>query len=191
MTTKFLDFNKPQNKLNDCDIIMLDTCVMINLASKDNAALEFARYTLQNNIMLCYSSKSIEEIYIRSQSRNIPRNKRQAIPKIDMYINNSFNDANSIINAVNILPNMFKEPIGVVSPDNIKKIKNNSIQHTLGWGDATIYTLAKENDIKYIWTVDRDWSRLKDSDMTIITESKFIPKNQSNNIVNVQNGIIA
>lgn len=170
---------------------MLDTCVMINLASKDSAALEFVRYTLQNNIMLCYSSKSIEEIYIRSQSKNIPKDKRQAIPKIDIYINDSFNDADSIINAVNILPNMFKEPIGVVSPDNIKNIRNNSIQHTLGWGDATIYTLAKENEINHIWTVDRDWSRVKDSDMTIITEKRFIPKNISNNIVNIQNESIA
>lgn len=179
MQTKFVDYANPNNSLNSCDIVMLDTCVMFNLASsnRDANVTNFAKFALNNDIMFCYSYKSVEEINIKSQYTTIPRNKRTALPQIGKYVADSFNKSEAILNVVNTLPNVYNEPVGSVDADILEKIRNNSLKHNLRWGDAAIYTIAKENGINYIWTMDSDLSRIVDSDMTIITDAKFIPNN--------------
>lgn len=182
MASNFIDFNNPQNKLNNCDIIALDTCSMINLASGDQRALNFARFTLNNNITLCYTIKSVEELQIIKEAHEIPKDKRQASLNMSNYIQNSYTEANNIITTINSLPNMYDEPIGEMNFDVIKQAKINAIAYNLRWGDAIIYTLIKQNEINHIWTFDKDWSNISDNDINILTEQRFIPNNLTTNL---------
>lgn len=178
MNTNFIDFNNPQNKLGDCDIILLDTCTMLNLASRKPDALKFAEFALNNDIMFCYTSKSIEELHIMKQAKIIPKDKREAAPNMKDFLIRSYNISNNIINTMNTLPNMYPNPIGSIDTDIMDDIQTNSKKHNLRWPDATIFTLAKKNDINYIWTYDRDWVNVCDNKMTILTNKRFIPENE-------------
>lgn len=177
MSTKFIDFKNPKNDLENCEIIMLDTCTLINLATGDKSTLDFAKFTLNNDIMLCYSSKTEEELQIIQESKYIPKNKRVANLNMNNYLQESYNSTDSILNVVHALPNMFPNSIEF-SGEGLNKIsRENALAHNLRWGDAVIYTIAKNNDIKYIWSHDKDWTSVKDDEMTIITEGRFIPNN--------------
>lgn len=176
MTTKFVDFNNPQNNLEKCEIIMLDTCTMINLASGQKDALEFVKFTLNNEIMLCYSSKSVEELNIMKQSKIFPRDKREANKEMDKFLEQSFLEKDGIINTLNTLGNMYPHPIGSTDGNILNEAELNSTKHKLRWGDAMIYTMAKQNDINCIWTYDQDWKNVNDKDMTVLMEKRFIPR---------------
>lgn len=185
MATNFIDFNNPQNKLNNCDIIVLDTCSMINLVAGYQDALNFAKFTLDNNIMLCYTIKSVEELHIMKESRIVPNDKQVASPNIGTYIRQSNFQANKILETINLLPNMYGDPIGNIDSKVLGQAELNANTNKLRWGDAVIYTLAKQNNFNYIWTYDKDWSNVIDNDMNILTEKRFIPNNGS--IINLSN----
>lgn len=190
MGTNFIDFNNPQNKLNNCDFIALDTCSILNLVSGDQQALNFARFTLNNDITLCYTIKSVEELHIIKEAQNIPKNKRMALPNMGNYLQQSYAEANTILATINSLPNMYDEPIGNINAEVLRQAEINAITHKLRWGDAIIYTLVKQNNIGHIWTFDKDWSNVIDSSMSILTEQRFIPNsgsimnNLTSNIIN-------
>lgn len=176
MGTKFVDFNNPQNQLSqDCELILMDTCSIIKLVSGEQNAVDFAKFALNNDIMLCYSVKSLEELNIISQSKNFPKGVKKININNEVAINQSLVDADNAISILTKLPNVYPEPIGMIDSKAIEEIKNNSIKHKLRWGDATIYTQAKQNEIKYIWTYDQDWVNVDDDDMCILIESRFIP----------------
>lgn len=179
MSTKFIDFKNPKNDLENCEIIMLDTCTIINLAAGDTNTLDFAKFTLNNDIILCYSSKTEEELQIIQESKIIPRNKKVANLNMNNYLKNSYNSTDSILNTVHSLPNMFPNSIEF-SGEGLNKIsRENALIHNLKWGDAVIYTIAKNNGIKCIWSHDKDWTSVQDDEMTIITEGRFIPNNSA------------
>ncbi|NOW85903.1 putative nucleic acid-binding protein [Clostridium beijerinckii] len=187
MGTNFIDFNNPQNNLNNCDIIVLDTCSLINLASGDQDALNFAQFTLDNNITLCYTVKSVEELQINKEAQTIPKNKQVALPNMTSYLQQSYLKADAILTTVNSLPNMYDEPIGNINNGVLQQAKINAINNKLRWGDAIIYTLTKQSNFNYIWTFDKDWSNVVDNDMNILTMQRFIP---NNGVINLANNIV-
>jgi hypothetical protein len=179
MSTDFIDFTHPENKLKSCDFIILDTCSIFHLAANQADAIKFAKFTLTNDIMLCYTIKSVEELNIVKESQCIPQDKRIASPNMPQYLQNSQQQVNAMLNTLHQLPNIYPEPIGEINSTTITDAQENALKHTLRWGDAMIYTLAKQNDCSYIWTYDRDWKNMDDDNMTILTEGRFIPTDMS------------
>lgn len=185
MSTGFIDFENPNNKLDKCEIIVLDTCSMINLASGFQNAIDFANFTLNNDIMLCYTVKSVEELHIMKEGRIIPKDKRIASLNMRTYIAQSDFQVSQILNTINLLDNMYGEPIGHIDSETWKQTRINADTHKLRWGDAMIYTIAKQNNLNHIWTYDQDWSNVIDDDMNILTQQKFVPGNGT--VINLPN----
>lgn len=170
-----IDFNNPPNLISNVDIIMIDTCTAIKIASADESSINFVQFALNNDIALCYSTKTIEEIHIISESNTFPKKKKDYTKEqLPMLIQNSTDKANSIINTINLLPNMYPEAIEYSGSDFIKDIKENSIKHNLRIPDSAIYTIAKSNGINCVWSHDSDWLNVNDPEMIILTEGRFL-----------------
>lgn len=177
--SKLIDFNNPPNIVENIGIIMIDTCTAIKIASADVNSIDFVKFTLNNDIALCYSTKTIEEIHIISESNTFPKRKKDYTKEqLPMLIQNSSNKAKAIIDTINLLPNMYPEAIEYAGKNFIKDITDNSVKHNLRIPDSAIYTIAKSNGINYIWSHDKDWLNINDPDMTIFTEGRFL--NNSN-----------
>nr|WP_243894468.1 type II toxin-antitoxin system VapC family toxin [Clostridium perfringens] len=145
---------------------MLDTCTVIQLANENKDLLQFVKNAALNQVDFCYSVKTVEELNILSESQNFPPDKRQANANRGFFINSSQQQANRILNKINKIPNMCKEPIGEINSDMIPKIQENALKYKLRWGDAVILTIAKENNINGIVTFDGDYNHVAE-DLTI------------------------
>ncbi|MGL5354875.1 MAG: hypothetical protein ACRDA5_16405 [Clostridium sp.] len=187
MTTNFIDYKNPQNTLDKCETIMMDTCTVMKLASGDNDTVNFANFALNNDIMLCYSTKTIEELQIIQENIEFPKDKRTANLKLNWHLNRSYIKSDRIIKTVNSLPNMYEEPIEYDGNNFTNMAKDAALKHNLRWADSVIYTIAKSNEINFIWTHDSDWVNVKDADMTVITERRFFENNSndSSNVINM------
>ncbi len=154
-----------QFSFNGCQYIMLDTCSVIEITNNNQEALNFIGETQKNNIALCYSIKTVEEINIIVQSKEIPKDKRLANLYLKNYINKSYNSADRIMNIINKIPNMYDQAIGSIDYNILNQAEVSGREFNLRWGDAVIYSLAKANDIDAIWTYDSDY---KDASKNIV-----------------------
>lgn len=161
--SKLININSPKIEFGNCQYIMIDTCTAKNIMNGQEEALKFAKATADNNIVLCYSIKTIEELNIINQRINIPPNKRQAMPNMGYYLTQGFIQTEQILNKLNKLPNMLPEAIGVINNEITKKATENGKEYKLRWGDSIIYTLAVENDIDGIWTYDGDYKSVSNN----------------------------
>lgn len=162
MSDNIININSDTKQIDflNCQNLLLDTCSAIKLSQGDELTVKFLTETLKNNIGIGYSIKTLEEITIYSESQNIPYDKRQANKFIGNYINKSEEQADRIINKINKFPNVFKEPVGVLDNEIIKKAKQNKNSYKLKWGDAVIYTIAEDLKFDGIITHDSDFSRV-------------------------------
>lgn len=157
------------------DFIVLDTSVIYEIWGyspkqiyKSNCE-DFLKYTALNKNILCITVKTYEELNIKVQSNFIPHNKSTFNKDKQLYLNHSNTLVDNIMSSLNKLPNFYPEPIGVINANTLKEIQNNQIKHGLKWGDATIYTLTKQENMSNICSIDGDWSGVQDDKMSLYT----------------------
>lgn len=139
--------------------IMLDTCAVIQITNKNPDAIKFLDKTNMNDVAIVQSIKTAEELMISSQNRNIPKEKRQANQHMGFFIKSSVTECERYINAIKEIPN-FMGTVGEINQDIYNKALENTVSYNLRWGDAVIYTIAKEKGIDAILTFDGDFSRV-------------------------------
>ncbi|XZH19979.1 type II toxin-antitoxin system VapC family toxin [Clostridium perfringens] len=166
-----ININEPQINFENCKFVMLDTCSIIQLALDNEESVNFATEAAENNVTLCYSLKTLEELQILSESQNIPKDKRQANLNMNFFINKSQEQAERILNKIHKLPNMYNEPIGTLNYEVYSKARENQKEFNLRWGDAVIYTMAKNSDIDGIMTFDGDFRNVRNN-ITIFKGNK-------------------
>ena len=166
------------------EVIVLDTSVIIEIwgtsknKKKFNKKLcrDFLIKTAVAGNILCITTKTFEELSIIAESNIVPGDKSIFNLNKPLYLGQANSTTNSMISSLNNLPNFYPEPIGRVDGETVKTIQANQITHGLKWGDATIYTLTKQEGINNICSLDGDWLDVQDSNMTLYTTQYRINK---------------
>ncbi len=171
MNNNFININSPQIDFSQHKYIMLDTCTIMELFKENNDIVDFVKRAGTEQVVFCYSIKSMEELHIMVEKQNIPDNKRQAENNMMFHIKKSQEQVKRIIDKINKIPNMYTEPIGNMDYNLYLKAKETEKEYKLRWGDAVICTIAKENNINSIVTFDKDF-KCASNDLVIFKGNK-------------------
>jgi predicted nucleic acid-binding protein len=172
------------------EFIVLDTSVILEIWGTSGSQYDkqecknFIINTAKANNIICITTKTYEELNIKSESNVIPREKYAFNKDKQLFLSQSATQMQKIVAALNNLPNFFPDPIGSIDCNSIKEIEKNRVLHNLRWGDSAIYTLAKQEGINNICTLDGDWLGIKDGSTTIYTS-----QNRFNQISSLSNNI--
>jgi predicted nucleic acid-binding protein len=173
------------------ELIIVDTCVLLEIWGNDKnqrykaMCEKFIKKATAAKSILCITIQTYEELHYFTQRNEIPRDK--SIFNLDKtkYLNNSNIIVNRIMNELNKIPSFYTEPIGNLNAKTLNEIEANQIKHGLKWGDAAIYTYLKQEDARYILSIDGDFLGIQDPNIVLYTTPYRARLANSTNNINI------
>lgn len=159
-------------------LILYDTNMALALVghSTDPRHAEARAFTAtlaSQNVYIVTSVKLHEELMILGAFQVLGTRKQQ---KLTLDSNPSAMAgvetwADNVVSGLQSLPNYYPEPVGEINSTLLLEAKALARKYGLLWGDAVHLAIAQREGINCIATMDGDFSRVTDLNLTVYTDS--------------------